>query len=146
MTRPIALTLANLFLFFAAACIEEEDPPITFCEVEQGHLCGESAPGVMCPAGLTCEPGPDGIYSCQRSCFDGNDAQCVHPFCEGKDCESNYACRPTSDRGVDTGEYACDSGIMLYVCADEVEKCPERWASIQDWCVYSFWAWAESGL
>jgi len=148
MRRTLLALLA--FLLTATACIEEEDPPITFCEVEQGHLCGESAPGVTCPQGTTCERLGEAGFVCQRRCYSegaASDAACVHPFCEGRACEDNYTCRAVTDTQGDTGRYSCDSGPMVYACVEHVWPCPDRSHEVAGgWCVFDFWEWAESGL
>lgn len=152
MTRPLAMTLAAIFILLAAACIEEEEgeptrtpPP---CEVDHGHLCGDSAPGVECPPNMVCVKG-GGYDTCWRRCSKGqDDSVCVPDICKGAACADNYTCTYFGDYPVrpTPAEYSCADRDQVYACTDLIGSCEAPFIESQGWCLRVDSAWEGSGL
>lgn len=143
MTRTFALiALSVLTLLACGDDRRSNSEPAPACEVGQGHLCGESAPGVECPPNMVCMADGIGVQSCQARCNINNPSTCRPNYCDsGSYCEVSYGCfyNTLSDG---TSSELCSSGANLYTCPNPDGACPDGFEEREGWCVNPSDGWA----
>lgn len=146
MTRHLALiALIALTLLACGDDRRSSDEPVPDCEVGQGHLCGESAPGVECPVNMVCVNvsglATGGLHYCQMRCNPANAGLCVPDFCEqGAPCWEAHSCKATATAPGAVSDL-CYSPLY-YSCVGPDGTCPSGYEERDGWCAEFGEAWS----